>query len=55
MKESKGMKHPEPIDRKELKTPAVVYRQVLEAVAGVCEASDPVNGKAGGACTTLNS
>ena len=42
-------------NKKVYETPVVVYRQVLEAVAGICEASDPVNGKAGGACTTLNS
>ena len=43
------------MDKKVYEAPAVVYRQVLEAVAGVCEASDPVNGKAGGACTVPNS
>ncbi len=42
-------------NKKAYEAPAVVYRQVLEAVAGVCEASDPINGKASGACTSLNS
>lgn len=43
------------MDKKVYEAPAIIYRQVLEAVAGACEASDPVNGKAGGACTTINS
>jgi hypothetical protein len=42
-------------EKKAYETPAVVYRQVLEAVAGACEASDPSNGKAGAPCTTINS
>lgn len=41
--------------KKNYEAPAVVYRQVLEAVAGACQASDPTNGKAGAPCTTINS
>ena len=42
-------------EKKAYEAPAVVYSQVLEAVAGACEASDPTYGKAGAPCTTINS
>ena len=42
-------------NKKAYEAPAVIYRQVLEAVAGACEASDPTNGKTTGTCTTANS
>ncbi len=43
------------MDKKVYEAPAVVYSQVLEAVAGNCEASNPVNGKATSSCSVLNS
>jgi len=41
--------------KKPYEKPQIVHRQVLEAIAGVCQNSDPVNGKAGAPCTTINS
>jgi hypothetical protein len=35
--------------------PAVIHRQVMESVAGACEATDPINGKADNTCQQLNS
>jgi hypothetical protein len=42
-------------EKKPYEKPQIVHRQVLEAIAGACQASDPVNGKAGAPCTTINS
>jgi len=46
------------VKRREKKTyekPQIVHRQMLEAMAGVCQQSDPINGKAGAGCTVINS
>ncbi len=42
-------------NKKVYEAPAVIYRQVIEAVAGACDASSPTNGKAGAPCTAINS
>lgn len=41
--------------KKTYEKPQIVHRQVLEAIAGVCQQSDPINGKAGTDCTVINS
>lgn len=41
--------------KKTYEKPQIVHRQVLEAIAGVCQQSDPINGKAGADCTVINS
>lgn len=36
--------------------PAVVHRELMESIAGVCDTQDPVNGKTtGDECTVANS
>jgi hypothetical protein len=37
--------------------PAVVHRELMESIAGMCDSQDPVNGKtgAGDNCTVTNS
>jgi hypothetical protein len=42
-------------EKKTYEKPQIVHRQVLEAIAGACQQNDPVNGKAGAPCTTINS
>ncbi|MCA9983299.1 MAG: hypothetical protein KDE09_05525 [Anaerolineales bacterium] len=44
-------------EKKAYEKPAVVHRQLLESVAGACEAGDPINGKTGSGdtCTVANS
>ena len=43
--------------KKPYEKPAIVHRQVMESVAGACEAADPVNGKTGSGdnCTSTSS
>ena len=36
--------------------PAIIHRQVMESIAGACQANDPTNGKDGNmGCSTVNS
>ncbi len=37
--------------------PAVIHRQVMESIAGACDAADPINGKTGSGdpCTAVSS
>ena len=43
-------------ERMAYEKPAVVYRELLESIAGTCDTNDPVNGKTGSGdnCTTTN-
>ena len=43
--------------KKAYEKPAVIHRQVMEAIAGSCPEEDPINGKegVGDMCTTINS
>jgi hypothetical protein len=43
------------IEKKPYEKPQVVHRQPLEGIAGACDATDPVNGKAGAPCSFLQS
>lgn len=41
--------------KKAYEKPAVIHRQVMESVAGACQVSGGVNGKAGAPCTVISS
>ena len=41
--------------KKAYEKPAVIHRQVMESVAGACQVSGGVNGKAGSACQITSS
>ena len=45
------------MEKKSYEKPAVVHREFMESIAGVCDEQDPVNGKTGtlDTCTTLSS
>jgi hypothetical protein len=44
-------------EKKVYEKPAVVHRQLMESIAGTCDAQDPVNGKTGTGdnCTNTSS
>lgn len=43
--------------KKTYERPAVIHRELMESIAGVCDTQDPVNGKTGtgDTCTTTSS
>jgi hypothetical protein len=41
--------------KKAYEKPAVIHRQVMESVAGACQVSGGVNGKAGSSCSVNSS
>jgi hypothetical protein len=51
------MKQNQPEEKATYEKPAVIHRQLMESVAGTCDATDPTNGKTGtnDDCTYLSS
>jgi hypothetical protein len=51
------MKELKPSKKMPYEKPAVVHRELMESIAGMCDSQDPVNGKtgAGDNCTVTNS
>jgi hypothetical protein len=51
------MKELTPDKKSTYEKPAVVHRELMESIAGTCDAQDPVNGKTGVGdnCTVTNS
>jgi hypothetical protein len=43
------------VEKKTYEKPQIVHRQPLEGIAGACDISNPLNGKAGAPCTLINS
>jgi hypothetical protein len=52
-----SMKELTPSNKLPYEKPAVIHRELMESIAGTCDANDPVNGKTGSGdnCTTTNS
>ena len=51
------MKELTPGKKQPYEKPAVVHRELMESIAGVCDTNDPVNGKVGTTdnCTVTSS
>jgi hypothetical protein len=49
--------HMKELNKKPYQKPAVIHRELMESIAGTCDAQDPVNGKTGSGdnCTVTSS
>ena len=47
----------DPNEKAPYEKPEVIHRELLESIAGTCDAADPINGKTGTGddCTTISS